>query len=1013
MKKNILKIAISAMALLFAMSLALIPGKRVNADKETTIATGQTVAVDFEADSTWWYKFSTAQSLMFEIESTGSIPVKVELYKNMSDSSCIESDSFSVGVNFDLIRYVDAGTYYFKVTPTSEYIDISPNDTKVTLKDISNTTLVAVINETNFPDAEFRSRVSQYDLRPDGKLTQDEISLVLGMNFSGNSISDLKGIEFFSELRYLSVYNNSSITSLVLANPKLVEVEFHDNKNLASLDFSGCKELYYVGCYANALTSLDLTKNNQLSYLSCYKNKLQSLNLSKNSLLSYLNCSNNLLTKLDLSNNKSMRDLYCYSNQLTELNISGCKNIESIYCDDNELTALDVSKCSALDRLDCYNNQIESLKINDDIVYLDCHNNKLSSLDISACTGLTYLDCTENSITALNISNCTWIMAIYDDNHKQAEGSYSGMLAGTYCVFKFDPSKVTVTVDTASDEQVVELNGTNFPDSYFLNMMKEYDANNDGWLGKKEISGIKSLSVYSNIKTSKGIEYLTKLKKLSVYFVPLTDLDLSKNTELTQIECRGCEIENLDLSKNTKLVSLMCVGNKLTKLDVSNCPNLENLMCYDNELTSLDLSKNPKIEALGCFGNNITELDISNCEALVNAYKNGEYLDSDYTLNGGKKIKIAEYYSSDGGLLGVDPTTTIKADKPTPTPTATPTATPAPTTAPTGAPTAAPTGAAADVTLKIDKETANVVCGKTLTLKATLTGSSEKISWKTSDKKIATVDANGKISAKMAGAVTVTASAAGKSVECKVTVLYKDVTKSKDFWFAPTNYLTAKGVVKGYDNQTKFKPANKCTRAQMVTFIWRLMGEPAPKAKTCKFKDVKKTDYFYKACIWGNEKKIVEGYKDGTFGPQIVCARRHAVTFLWRLAGKPAPKTTKNPFKDVKKSDYFYKATLWASAQKILAGYSDGTFKPNGVCLRRQMVTFLWRLAGKPAPKTTKNPFKDVKKSDYFYKATLWASEKKILAGYSDGTFKPNGDCLRRQMVTFLYKYDKYINGKG
>ena len=129
----------------------------------------------------------------------------------------------------------------------------------------------------------------------------------------------------------------------------------------------------------------------------------------------------------------------------------------------------------------------------------------------------------------------------------------------------------------------------------------------------------------------------------------------------------------------------------------------------------------------------------------------------------------------------------------------------------------------------------------------------------------------------------------------------------------------------------------------MVTFIWRLKGEPAPQSSVCKFSDVKKTDYFYKACIWGNEQGIVEGYKDGAFGPQIVCARKHAVTFLWRLAGKPTPSSEANRFKDVNKSDYFYNATLWASEKKILAGYDDGTFRPNGDCLRRQMVTFLYK----------------------------------------------------------------------
>ena len=286
------------------------------------------------------------------------------------------------------------------------------------------------------------------------------------------------------------------------------------------------------------------------------------------------------------------------------------------------------------------------------------------------------------------------------------------------------------------------------------------------------------------------------------------------------------------------------------------------------------------------------------------------------------------------------------AAKPTTIPSAAPTSPAKPTNKPATKPTAVPTKAAeptkaSTVTIKFNKTKADLVCGKNLTLKATLTGSKDKITWKSSDKKVATVDANGKVTAKMAGQATITASAAGKSATCVVTVLYKDVTNSKDFWYAPTNYLTAKGVVKGYANQTEFRPANVCTRAQMVTFIWRLQGEPKPKTTTCKFKDVKKTDYFYKACIWGNENHIVEGYKDGTFGPQIVCARKHAVTFLWRLANKPKPASSANKFKDVKKSDYFYTATLWASEKGILAGYSDGTFRPNGDCLRRQMVTFL------------------------------------------------------------------------
>ncbi len=259
---------------------------------------------------------------------------------------------------------------------------------------------------------------------------------------------------------------------------------------------------------------------------------------------------------------------------------------------------------------------------------------------------------------------------------------------------------------------------------------------------------------------------------------------------------------------------------------------------------------------------------------------------------------------------------------------------------------------APQVTLKLDKSSASVICGGTATLKATLTGSKDKVTWKSSDTKIATVDANGKITTKMAGTVKITASAAGKKATCTVTVLYKDVTNKSDFWYAPTNYLTKNGIVKGYDNQTLFKPANECSRAQMVTF-------------------------------------------------------------LWRLAGQPNPNKTTTDFTDIKTTDYFYKPVLWAVEMGITTGVSKEKFNPQGICTRAQTVTFLWRMAGKPAPKAKTCKFTDIKTTDYFYKATIWASEMKIVAGYDDNTFRPQNNCLRRQMVTFLYKYDKYVNGKG
>ena len=298
-------------------------------------------------------------------------------------------------------------------------------------------------------------------------------------------------------------------------------------------------------------------------------------------------------------------------------------------------------------------------------------------------------------------------------------------------------------------------------------------------------------------------------------------------------------------------------------------------------------------------------------------------------------------------VVEVTPTPTKAADPsatPTPSKAAEPTVTPTPQSAkPTS--TAAPTEPAGSdkVMLSLDKTNAEIVCGNKQTLKATLTGSDAKISWKSSNAKIASVDAGGKIAAKQAGQVTITASAAGKSASCTIQVLFKDVINSKDFWYKPTYDLVNKDIVKGYDKQTNFKPANECSRAQMVTFLWRLAGEPEPSAKTTSFKDIKTKDYFYKPVLWAVEKGITTGVSKTKFDPQGICTRAQTVTFLWRMAGKPEPKAKTSKFKDVKSKDYFYKATIWASEKSIVAGYSDGTFKPQGKCLRRQMVTFLYK----------------------------------------------------------------------
>ena len=179
-------------------------------------------------------------------------------------------------------------------------------------------------------------------------------------------------------------------------------------------------------------------------------------------------------------------------------------------------------------------------------------------------------------------------------------------------------------------------------------------------------------------------------------------------------------------------------------------------------------------------------------------------------------------------------------------------------------------------------------------------------------------------------------------------------------------------------------------------------GDKTPVAS--KFVDVPASEYYYNAVNWAVEKNIVAGTSDTTFSPNQNCTRGQIVSFLWRAAGKPEPKTTVNPFTDVKSGEYYYKAVLWAYENSIVAGTSATAFSPEQNCTRGQIVTFLWRSAGKPQPKTTVNPFTDVSAGEYYYNAVLWAYENKIVAGTSADKFSPGATCTRAQSVTFLYR---------
>ena len=177
------------------------------------------------------------------------------------------------------------------------------------------------------------------------------------------------------------------------------------------------------------------------------------------------------------------------------------------------------------------------------------------------------------------------------------------------------------------------------------------------------------------------------------------------------------------------------------------------------------------------------------------------------------------------------------------------------------------------------------------------------------------------------------------------------------------------------------------------------------------FTDVAAERFFYTPVLWAVENGITNGMTATTFEPGTNCTRAHVVTFLWRAAGSPEPTITSCNFTDVKTTAFYYKAMLWAVENGITTGMTATTFGPTEPCTRAQVVTFLWRAAGKPTPNSTETAFTDLAEGSSYYTAVLWAVENGITNGMTATTFDPKGVCNRGQVVTFLYRSHTTLGG--
>ena len=673
----------------------------------------------------------------------------------------------------------------------------------------------------------------------------------------------------------------------------------------------------------------------------------------------------------------------------------------------------------------------------------------------------------------------------------------------------------------------VEINETNFPDAKFRSFVKEnLDKNKDDILDAMEIAAVKMIEANKmGIKSLEGVGFFTALETLKCWDNELTGLDLSKNTALKNLQCSNSKLQSLDLSQNPNLTQLYCGRNPLTTLDlsknaklkvldcsgfanrrtklteldlsqntalesldcsinelkqlnVSGCTALKKLSCSSNQLTTLDVSKNVNLTFLNCGSNQLTALDVSNnpkledlsCDynslTLLDLSKNPELeilscrkngltsLDLDANKKIGEKILYLENQFYHKGVLNAGETFDMK--------TLPGSFDPSRTKKWTGGTVDAAgiltvDADATEVTYDYQTKSGNTDAKYLMSCKLNVKGGTTPVA------KYA-ISVTGGIAnlAKAAegSVVTLTADAPAANMHFarwevdsgSEAVTFANATNSTTTFPMPAGEVKVKAVFEAdeimvpiqYDvsvlndgNGKAFASPAKAAADTAITLTatpnagyhfkaWRVIlggvtitdnkftmpaedvevqavfEKDAPISKH-PFLDVPAGAYYEDAVVWAVGKGITSGTNATTFDPNGTCTRAQAVTFLWRAAGSPTPKTKLMPFPDVPVGSYYWNAVLWAIEQGITEGTSYLTFSPNDSCTRAQIVTFLWRAKGNPAV-SGNAPFTDVAPDAYYAAAVTWAEKNGITGGIGSGLFGSNNTCTRAQIVTFLYR---------
>ena len=780
------------------------------------------------------------------------------------------------------------------------------------------------INEENFPDANFREEMREdlkiYDEDKDGRLSAAEIAKIRIINIPQKGIKDLTGIEYFTSLEKLF-------------------------------------------CQINELTVLDLSHNTALTFVNCSRNQLTSLNLSKN-------------TAIKAEEIASDGNIYRIA--LTE---NGTFDLSTLPGD------FDVKKTGSW-------------------------------------TGGTV------NGTALTVD-------------KDA-----AFVTYTYDLGRSDKKTALFTLLIAGRERAsVPINAANFPDESFRHgIARELDSNRDGQLSMDEIVTVRELNVkrdlairpnVDGLEDLTGIEYFTELESLTCTDYQLTSLDLSKNTKLKQLNASG-NVYRIQLADDDTFDLSTLPG----KFDISKASDWTGGTVNGTKLTA---EKGAEVtytyDCGGGFTANFT-LKVRHAGVKI-ATPVISPAGGTYTAPHTVKVTITcdtpdasiHYYDEDGyKIFYKGPFTLSKsckiiawAEDPYGDMEDSDIATAVFNIVEPGHVHEFDEEWKSDITGHwhacsgcaeqnefaahafqwiIDREATRTEIGLkheecsvcefvqnegTVIDKLTSGGSSGGGgggggSSTASSYPVSVDDVEH-------GTITVTPKTASKGDTVTIAVKPDPGYELGDIKVIDQNGKEVQLTDKGNGQYSFTMPASKV----------EIKADFVAQTADSTFADVPTDAYYYEAVKWAAEKGITGGIGDNLFAPNQSCTRAQIVTFLWRAAGSPEPKSMSHPFADVPSGSYYEKAVLWAVENGITEGMSNTTFSPSTTCTRAQSVAFLYRAAGSPAVSGSA-AFTDVPAGVYYSNAAAWAEQNGITGGIGNGQFGPHNDCTRAQIVTFLYR---------